>query len=56
MNELEKFSTKELNDELIRRLGVQSIPISFEEKAKITVDNHERFNFDGPAVIIVNMD
>lgn len=51
-----EFSTKELSDELIDRLGVQSIPIVIEEKAKITVDNQERFNFDGPAVIIVNMD
>lgn len=54
--DLKQISTKELSDELRERLGVQSIELNLSEKAKITTDIHRNFSFDGPAVILVNMD
>lgn len=53
---LSEATTKELSDELRLRFGVQTISLEFEEKAKITVGHQEVFSFDGPAVILVNMD
>ena len=51
--DLTQVTTKQLSDELQSRLGIQTINLKFEDKAKITVGDQ---NFDGPAVIIVNMD
>nr|WP_252903764.1 BC1881 family protein [Secundilactobacillus oryzae] len=54
--ELNQVSTKDLSDELRSRVGIQSIILDPYEKSKITVGNKEVFNFDGPAVILVNID
>jgi len=54
--DLTTIPTKELSDELYSRSGIQSIQLKIDEKSKITVEDHERFNFDGPAVILINMD
>lgn len=53
---LKEATTKELSEELSSRLGVQTIFLKLNEKSKITVEDQETFNFDGPAVILVNMD
>ncbi|ADN99238.1 BC1881 family protein [Lactiplantibacillus plantarum] len=54
--DLKDVTTKELSKELESRLGIQTISLQLEEQAKITVGDQKVFNFDGPAVIIVNMD
>lgn len=54
--DLKDVSTKELAAELKSRIGIHSMVIDPYEKTKITVGNKEAFNFDGPAVILVNMD
>ncbi|WP_225364946.1 BC1881 family protein [Levilactobacillus brevis] len=54
--DLKQVTTKQLSDELQSRLGIQTINLKFEGKAKITVGDQNTFSFDGPAVIIVNMD
>ena len=54
--DLTQVTTKQLSDELQSRIGIQTINLRFEEKAKITVGGQNIFSFDGPAVIIVNMD
>ena len=53
---LKHVTTKELSKELESRLGIQTISLQLEEQAKITVGDQKAFSFDGPAVIIVNMD
>ncbi|MCC6116950.1 BC1881 family protein [Lactiplantibacillus plantarum] len=54
--DLKDVTTKELSKELESRLGIQTISLQLEEQAKITVEDQKVFSFDGPAVIIVNMD
>jgi len=54
--DLTQVTTKKLSDELQSRLGIQTINLKFEDKVKITVGDQNTFSFDGPAVIIVNMD
>lgn len=53
--ELSDYSTKALTEELIKRIGVESMEIAPYKKAYIETDN-QQFNFDGPAIVIVNID
>lgn len=48
-------STKDLNNELMSRPGVESIIIEPYEEAKIMTESTERI-IQGPAIILINQD
>lgn len=56
MEELAKYSTRELHEELAKRAGVEEITVNLENVALIADHNEVVKRVDGPARILVNKD
>ncbi|MBU5356131.1 BC1881 family protein [Paenibacillus barcinonensis] len=54
VNEI-RLTTKELSEELSRRLGVDTITVDPHQEFVLTVGD-QQYSFTGPATILINQD